>query len=160
MTPFTLITDSPEQTIAFGHFLGERMKGGEVLAIDGTLGTGKTHLIKGIAAGVGANQMDQVNSPTFVLVNEYRGRLDMYHIDAYRLASLQDFEMLGFDDFLYPGAIVLIEWADKVKGVLQDMDTINLHLCHVSDTKRSIAIENAPYYLNLTDFEGACGVQF
>jgi tRNA threonylcarbamoyladenosine biosynthesis protein TsaE len=154
MTPFMITTDSPEQTITFGHFLGERVKGGEVLAIEGTLGTGKTHLIKGIAAGVGADQMDQVNSPTFVLVNEYQGRLDMYHIDAYRLDRPEDFELLGFDDFLYPGAIVLIEWADKVKAVLKDMDTIDLHLAHVSDTKRSITIENAPKHLNLHDFKG------
>ena len=111
MTPFTLISNSPEQTIALGRFLGERVKGGEVFAIEGTLGTGKTHLIKGIAAGVGADQMDQVNSPTFVLVNEYHGRLDIFHIDAYRLDRPEDFELLGFDDFLYPGAIVLIEWA-------------------------------------------------
>lgn len=154
MAPFKLMTKSPAQTIAFGHFLGERMKGGEVLAIVGTLGTGKTHLIKGIASGVGADPKDQVNSPTFVLVNEYQGRLDMYHIDAYRLDRLEDFEMLGFDDFLYPGAIVLIEWADKVQAVLQDIDTIDLHLSHISDTKRCIAIENAPLYLNLTDFRG------
>lgn len=154
MTSFQLTTDSPEQTIAFGRFLGKRFKGGEVLAIDGALGTGKTHLIKGIAAGVGAEQMDQVNSPTFVLVNEYHGRLDVYHIDAYRLDRAEDFESLGFDDFLYPGAVVLIEWANKVKSVLQDMRTIDLHLSHVSDTKRSIAIDNAPEHLDLKGFSG------
>jgi len=153
MTPFTLTTNSPEQTIALGRFLGERVKGGEVFAIDGALGTGKTHFIKGIAAGVGADQMDQVNSPTFVLVNEYQGRLDIFHIDAYRLDRPEDFELLGFDDLLYPGAIVLIEWADKVKAILQDMSTIDLHLSHVSDTKRTITIENAPDHLNLCDFQ-------
>jgi tRNA threonylcarbamoyladenosine biosynthesis protein TsaE len=154
MTPFTLISNSPEQTIGLGRFLGERVKGGEVFAIEGTLGTGKTHLIKGIAAGVGAGQMDQVNSPTFVLVNEYHGRPDIFHIDAYRLDRPEDFELLGFDDFLYPGAIVLIEWANKVKAVLKDVDTIDLHLAHVSDTKRSITIENVPKHLNLHDFKG------
>ena len=154
MTPFQLTTDSPEQTIALGRFLGEHLRGGEVLAIDGALGTGKTHLIKGIAAGVGTEQMDQVNSPTFVLVNEYQGRLDLYHIDAYRLDRPEDFESLGFDDFLYPGAAVLIEWADKVKVALQDVDTIDLHLSHVSDTKRSIAIDNAPEHLDLASFQG------
>jgi tRNA threonylcarbamoyladenosine biosynthesis protein TsaE len=153
MAPFTLTTDSPEQTIALGRFLGERFRGGEVLAIEGTLGTGKTHLIKGIALGVGTDQMDQVNSPTFVLVNEYQGRLDIFHIDAYRLDRPEDFELLGFDDFLYPGAIVLIEWADKVKTVLQDLDTIDLHLIHISDTKRSIAIDNAPQHLDLSNFK-------
>jgi tRNA threonylcarbamoyladenosine biosynthesis protein TsaE len=153
MKPFTLTTNSPEQTIALGRFLGERVKGGEVFALEGALGTGKTHFIKGIAAGVGTDQMDQVNSPTFVLVNEYQGRLDIFHIDAYRLDQPKDFELLGFDDFLYPGAIVLIEWADKVKAVLQDMNTIDLQLAHVSDTKRTITIENAPEYLNLCNFQ-------
>ncbi len=153
MAPFTLTTNSPEQTIALGRFLGERLRGGEVLAIEGTLGTGKTHLIKGIAAGVGTDQIAQVNSPTFVLVNEYHGHLDIFHIDAYRLDRPQDFELLGFDDFLYPGAIVLIEWADKVRTVLQDLNTIDLHLTHISDTKRSIAIDNAPQHLDLPSLE-------
>lgn len=152
MSTLTITTNSPEKTIALGRFLGERFQGGEVLAIEGDLGTGKTHLIKGIASGVGAEQMDQVNSPTFVLVNEYQGRLDMFHIDAYRLDRIEDFEQLGFDDFLYPGAVVLIEWADKVKPILADMQTIDLHLKHVSDTKRCITIENAPEYLDLQDF--------
>jgi tRNA threonylcarbamoyladenosine biosynthesis protein TsaE len=88
-----------------------------------------------------------------VLVNEYQGRLDIFHIDAYRLDRPEDFELLGFDDFLYPGAIVLIEWADKVKTVLQDLDTIDLHLIHISDTKRSIAIDNAPQHLDLSNFK-------
>jgi len=154
MTPFTLTTNSPEQTISLGHFIGEHVQGGEVFAIEGTLGTGKTHLIKGIASGVGADQMDQVNSPTFVLVNEYQGRLDMFHIDAYRLDRPEDFESLGFYDFLYPGAIVLIEWADKVETVLKDLNTINLHLSHISDTNRCITINNAPKYLCLPEFQG------
>ena len=78
-------TNSPEETVEFGRALGAQLRGGEVLAICGPLGSGKTHLIKGIAAGLGAEDAGEVNSPTFVLVNEYAGehmRLDVYHIDA------------------------------------------------------------------------------
>ncbi|NLT77283.1 MAG: tRNA (adenosine(37)-N6)-threonylcarbamoyltransferase complex ATPase subunit type 1 TsaE, partial [Planctomycetes bacterium] len=89
-----ITSDSAEQTMALGRTLGGRLRGGEVLAIVGPLGSGKTHLIKGIAEGAGAPDAREVNSPTFVLVNEYAGRLDLYHIDAYRLDSVAEFEML------------------------------------------------------------------
>ena len=116
----------------------------------GPLGSGKTHLIKGIAAGVGAKDHKLVNSPTFVIVNEYVGRLDIYHIDAYRLNSISEFEMLGFDDFCYPQSVVLIEWADKVESVLQTMDYIRIELEHAGETKRAIHIKNTPQYINYT----------
>src|SRR5512136_1371056 len=110
----TVTSRSPEETIELGRRIGSRLKGGEVFAICGPLGSGKTHLIKGIAAGAGAEDLRSVTSPTFVIVNEYKGRLDIYHIDAYRLKSLAEFEMLGFDDLCYPQSVVLIEWADKI----------------------------------------------
>ncbi len=96
-----ITTNSPSETIEFGHKLGSKLKGGEVIALCGPLGSGKTHLIKGIAAGAGANDQSHINSPTFVIVNEYAGRLDIYHIDAYRLDTVSEFETLGFDDFCY-----------------------------------------------------------
>jgi len=102
-------SNSPDQTIELGQRLGSQLKGGEVIAVCGPLGSGKTHLIKGIAAGAGAQDSRDVTSPTFVIVNEYSSRLDIYHIDAYRLDSTAEFEMLGFDDFCYPQSVVLIE---------------------------------------------------
>ena len=126
-----------------------QLRGGEVFALCGPLGSGKTHLIKGIAAGVGADDDKNVNSPTFVLVNEYQGRLDIYHIDAYRLNSISEFEMLGFDDFCYPGSVVLIEWADKVEFALQALDTIRIELEHADQTQRTIHIKNIPEYIRL-----------
>ncbi len=145
---FTTILNSPDETIEFGRRLGSQLKGGEVVAICGQLGSGKTHLIKGIAAGAGAKDSKHVNSPTFVIVNEYTGRLDIYHIDAYRLDSVSEFEMLGFDDFCYPQSVVLIEWADKVESVLQTLDYIRIELEHASKTKRTIHIKNTPQYIN------------
>jgi tRNA threonylcarbamoyladenosine biosynthesis protein TsaE len=144
---FSSILNSPEETIKFGRRLGKQFRGGEVVALCGPLGSGKTHLIKGIAAGAGAENDTNVNSPTFVIVNEYSGRLDIYHIDAYRLNSVSEFEMLGIDDFYYPGSVVLIEWADKVESALQTVDTIRIELEHAGETKRSIRIKNAPAYI-------------
>ncbi|MGD2095654.1 MAG: tRNA (adenosine(37)-N6)-threonylcarbamoyltransferase complex ATPase subunit type 1 TsaE [Phycisphaerales bacterium] len=144
---FYITSESPEQTIEFGRRLGLQLKGGEVIAVCGPLGAGKTHLIKGIAAGAGAKDCKGVNSPTFVIVNEYSGRLDIYHIDAYRFNSVSEFEMLGFDEFCYPQSVVLIEWADKVESALKTMDCIHIGLEHINETTRKIHIENAPGYI-------------
>jgi len=150
-------SNSPDQTIELGQRLGSQLKGGEVIAVCGPLGSGKTHLIKGIAAGAGAQDSRDVTSPTFVIVNEYSGRtstssvepLDIYHIDAYRLDSTAEFEMLGFDDFCYPQSVVLIEWADKVESALRAVDCIRIELSHAGQTKRKIHIKNAPEYMTL-----------
>lgn len=147
---FEITTNSPHETIEFGKKIGSFLKGGEIFAICGTLGSGKTHLIKGIAAGTGAENYEKaVNSPTFVIVNEYPGRFDLYHIDAYRLNSIAEFEKLGFDDFCYPGSVVLIEWADKVEAALKTINCIKITLSHSSLEKRKILLENCPSYLRL-----------
>ena len=139
-----IISNSLEETIELGRRIGSQLKGGEVIGICGLLGSGKTHLIKGIAAGAGAQDSKQVNSPTFVIVNEYAGRLDIYHIDAYRLNSIAEFEMLGFDEYCRPQSVVLIEWADKIESALQAIDYIRIELQHAGETKRKIHVENAP----------------
>jgi len=141
---FKTISNSADETIGVGREIGSRLKGGEVIAVCGPLGSGKTHLIKGIAAGAGAKDQKQVTSPTFVIVNEYVGRLDIYHVDAYRLNSVAEFERLGFDDFCYPESVVLIEWADKVESALQGIDYIRIELVHTGQTERRIHIRNAP----------------
>lgn len=144
-----ITSESPEQTIELGRTIGQQLKGGEIIAVCGPLGSGKTHLIKGIAAGTGAQDRKRVTSPTFVIVNEYKGGLDIYHVDAYRLNSLDEFEMIGFDDFCYPGSVVLIEWADKIEAALQTMDYIRIEINHAGKTKRKIHIKNAPKYMTL-----------
>ncbi len=144
-----ITSESPEQTIELGQRIGQRLKGGEIIAVCGPLGSGKTHLIKGIAAGTGAEDRRSVTSPTFVIVNEYKGRLDIYHVDAYRLNSIDEFEMIGFDDFCYPGSVVLIEWADKVEAALQTMDYIRIEMTHAGKTKRKIHIKNAPQHMTI-----------
>ena len=144
---FEKITESPEETVALGRVIGDGLSGGEVIALTGQLGSGKTHLIKGIAAGAGAADRRSVNSPTFVLINEYAGAdggLCIYHIDAYRLESAAEFEMLGFDDMCRPDSVVVIEWADRVAAVLVDIETIDIELSHIDQNSRKIIIKNAP----------------
>jgi len=145
---FNTISSSPEETIELGRKIGSQLKGGEVIAVCGPLGSGKTHLIKGIATGAGAEDRRQVNSPTFVIVNEYKGRLDIFHIDAYRLNSIAEFEMLGFDDFCHPQSVVLIEWADKVESALRAVDYVRIELEHAGETKRKIHVRNLPEYID------------
>lgn len=138
MTDAAITSHSPEETVALGRTLGRQLKGGEIIAIVGPLGSGKTHLIKGIAMGAGALDSNTVNSPTFVIVNQYEGRLDIYHIDAYRLDSIAEFESLGFDDLCYPESVVLIEWADKVEAALGATDPIRIELRHEGPDTRTI----------------------
>jgi len=137
-----VLSNSPEQTIEFGRKIGDKLRGGEVIGVSGPLGSGKTHLIKGIAAGAGAKNERQVSSPTFVIVNEYSGRFDIYHIDAYRLKSIGEFEMLGFDDYCRQDSVVLIEWADKIEAALRGMDYIRIELAHAGENARTIHVEN------------------
>ena len=145
-----ITSHSPDETMHLGQKIGTALKGGEIIALIGPLGSGKTHLVKGIAAGLGAADSRRVTSPTFVLVNEYKGpkmRLDVYHVDAYRLESVSEFEMLGFDDLCRPDSVVLIEWADKVQSALQNIDTIGVEFSHIDQNKRQIRLKNAPDYI-------------
>jgi len=145
----TLTSNSPEQTVELGREIGRQLRGGEVFAIYGPLGSGKTRLIKGIATGAGAEDLRNITSPTFVIVNQYGGRFDIYHIDAYRLSSLAEFEMLGFDDFCYPQSVVLIEWADKIEPAIRNIDCIRIELAHAGEHTRTIGIHNLPPYIHM-----------
>ena len=148
-----IVTDSAAETVHLGRRIGTSLKGGEVFALIGNLGTGKTHLIKGISLGLGTQTGEEVSSPTFVLVNEYFGRdglIHIYHIDAYRIDSVAQFEALGFEEYCRDDSVVLVEWADKVLPVLAGVDCIRLQLEHVSENQRKIIIQNAPDYLTVS----------
>lgn len=139
-----LITRSAQETIGLGKKIAAGLRGGQVVALIGDLGSGKTHLIKGIAQGLNAPDPTKVCSPTFVLVNEYytADGLTLYHIDAYRLASPREMDTLGFDDFCRPDAIVLVEWADKVMPALAGLDVLRIDLSHAGQDTRHIRIVN------------------
>jgi tRNA threonylcarbamoyladenosine biosynthesis protein TsaE len=145
-----ITTNSANETVEFGRKFGSQLKGGEVIALVGPLGAGKTHLIKGIVAGLGAEDAaNEVTSPTFVLVNEYEGRLEVYHLDAYRLDSIAQFEQIGFDDYCHPGSVVLIEWADKVEQALTGVNYVKIELSHLGLTARKIRITNSHQYIHI-----------
>lgn len=136
------VSNSVDQTLAFGRQLGQGLSGGQIIAVIGPLGSGKTCLIKGICMGCGCQDLQDVTSPTFVLINEYHGRLDIYHIDAYRLEGPKQLAMLGFDELVGPRSVLLIEWADKVMAALEGYRFMNICLSHLGPQSRRIVIEN------------------
>jgi tRNA threonylcarbamoyladenosine biosynthesis protein TsaE len=145
----TITSRSAAETMALGRRIGTQLQGGEIFAICGPLGSGKTHLIKGIAAGAGAPNSTDVTSPTFVIINEYPGRLAIYHIDAYRLNSIAEFEMLGFDDLCYPESVVLIEWADKIESAIREIEYTRIDLAHAGEHERTVHFQRLPPYVNV-----------
>jgi len=112
----TRTSRSPDETRALGERLGERLGKGDVVACVGPLGAGKTCFLQGLARGLGV--VADVTSPTFVLVNEYRGRLPVYHVDAYRTASLTELVDLGIEEMLHGDGVTVVEWADKLRPLL------------------------------------------
>ena len=133
-TPITLVSESVADTLAIGRRLGAALAAGDVIALVGPLGAGKTHLTKGIAEGAGVADAREVNSPTFVLVNEYAARLPIYHVDAYRLSGEEELAALGFAEMCSGAGAVIVEWADRVPGVLP---ADHLHITiHVADAER------------------------
>ena len=110
----TIETHSVEQTLDLGERVGRQLARGAVVALIGPLGSGKTHFVKGVARGNDTPADVVVTSPTFVIVNEYPGRLRLYHVDVYRLHGPADLEAIGFDEMVESGGAVLVEWADRV----------------------------------------------
>ncbi|MGA2915091.1 MAG: tRNA (adenosine(37)-N6)-threonylcarbamoyltransferase complex ATPase subunit type 1 TsaE [Sedimentisphaerales bacterium] len=135
-----IVSDSVEKTLNLGRKIGERLEGGKVICLTGALGSGKTTLIKGIAAGAGADKPEQVNSPTFVIINEYKGRFDIFHIDAYRINTIAEFEELGVEELIGQESVVLVEWADKVEQALEGLDCIQIEMQHNGPESRIIKI--------------------
>lgn len=111
------ITNSAEETEQLGERIASKLKGMEVIALFGGLGMGKTALTRGLARGLGAD--DVVSSPTFALVNEYSGRVPVYHFDMYRVTSWDDLYSTGFFDYLDTGVLV-IEWSENIEGALPE----------------------------------------
>ncbi|MCI5480640.1 MAG: tRNA (adenosine(37)-N6)-threonylcarbamoyltransferase complex ATPase subunit type 1 TsaE [Lachnospiraceae bacterium] len=107
----------PEDTFALGQALGQMAAPGEIYTLDGDLGTGKTVLTQGLAAGLGITE--HVNSPTFTIVQEYEGgRLPLYHFDVYRIGDVEEMDEIGYEDYFYGNGVCLIEWADLIREIL------------------------------------------
>ncbi|WP_264741138.1 tRNA (adenosine(37)-N6)-threonylcarbamoyltransferase complex ATPase subunit type 1 TsaE [Cytobacillus firmus] len=125
MSQFEFISKKPEDTIGFSERLGSLLRPGDVLALEGDLGAGKTTFTKGLAKGL--NITRNVNSPTFTIIKEYQGRLPLYHMDVYRVED--SFEDLGFDEYFEGNGVTVVEWAHLVKEQLpEELLTIYLYL--------------------------------
>lgn len=113
-----ILSHSPEETDRLGAFLGRHASPGLVIALSGELGAGKTCLTQGIAKGLGVPEEFYVTSPSFTLVNQYPGRIELYHVDLYRIESLTGIEDMGLEEIMPSQHVVVIEWADKAADVL------------------------------------------
>ena len=113
-------TSSAGETVDLGRQLGGFLKKGDVIALAGELGSGKTWFTKGVGLGLGIARNMIIASPTFSLVNEYEGRHTLFHLDAYRLESLADFLAAGLDEYFYQEGVVVMEWADRWPEILPD----------------------------------------
>jgi tRNA threonylcarbamoyladenosine biosynthesis protein TsaE len=132
------ITYSAEETIAFGRKLAAELSPPLVVLLRGDLGAGKTTLVKGIAEGFEAALAEDVTSPTFTLVHEYRGsRVTLYHIDLYRIDTERELETLALDDLLAPNCILLIEWGEKFPRLQRDQN-VEVALERAGETERRI----------------------
>jgi len=138
-----VVTHSESETAAQGESLASRLKQGDVVAVYGELGSGKTHLIQGICRGLGVR--DHVVSPTFTIVNEYvAGALSVYHFDLYRINSLREIVEIGFEEYVEGEGICLIEWAEKAAPLLPAR-RYDISMAPGSDVNsRTISIEEPP----------------
>lgn len=131
-------TDSPEATIELGRRIGSCLTGGEIIAYKGGLGAGKTTFTRGLALGMGLE--DNVSSPTFAIVNEYCGKVTLYHFDMYRIMGAEALESTGFYDYMSPDSVIALEWSENIEDELGD-DTIVIEFENEGGDGRKITLK-------------------
>jgi tRNA threonylcarbamoyladenosine biosynthesis protein TsaE len=136
-----MITHSSEETVALGRELARQLQPPCVVLLEGALGSGKTTLVKGIVAGLGAADEGDVTSPSFTLVHEYGGERRVYHVDLYRIEAAEELSTLGLDDLIGQQSVVLIEWGEKLNLV---GPAVRIKLEHLGDEARRIIVETSP----------------
>ncbi|MBI5179910.1 MAG: tRNA (adenosine(37)-N6)-threonylcarbamoyltransferase complex ATPase subunit type 1 TsaE [Nitrospirae bacterium] len=139
MTDYTITTNSLDETKRLGERLGILLKEGDIICLHGELGAGKTSFTQGIAKGMDVAKAF-ITSPTFVLVNEYKGRLPFYHIDLYRLNNIAEIEDIGLSEYLKGEAVTVIEWAEKAEGLLLE-ERLSVYLENLGGDKRSLTFK-------------------
>lgn len=146
---YEYITRSAEETIELGRLIGERLRGGDIIAYKGSMGAGKTTMTRGLTLGLGLG--DTAFSPTFALVNEYRGEgLTLYHFDMYRIGSALDLETTGFFDYIDDESVLAVEWSENIEEELPE-ERIIVTLERVDDDTRKITIDGDERFAHLSD---------
>jgi len=135
------LSNNTNDTIALGKRIGKKLKPGDVVALIGNLGAGKTVFTKGIAEGLGVKAAKYVNSPTFVLIKQYKGKLPLYHFDLYRMDSQQQVKEIGYEEYFYGDGVTVVEWADKIKELLPKK-YLRVQFSIKGKEKRQIKYEN------------------
>jgi tRNA threonylcarbamoyladenosine biosynthesis protein TsaE len=130
---------NPEETFLIGKIIGRNLIEKDVVALVGDLGTGKTCLTQGIGRGLGVPDEYQITSPSFTLINEYQGRMMLYHFDLYRLSRASEMDDMGYEEYFFGQGVTVIEWADKVKGILPD-ETLFVLINYTDENERNIII--------------------
>lgn len=132
------ISHSAEETSHIGYLIGKELTSNNVVCLFGELGAGKTTFIKGVrAAFADTNSLEQVNSPTFVYLNIYKGSKTLYHFDLYRLRDAEEFLSMGFDEYFFADGVCCIEWSERIETLLP-RDSIRITLAHVGENTRVI----------------------
>lgn len=135
----TVTTASAEETIAFAKKIGAMLKGGDIIAYKGGLGAGKTTFTRGLAIGMGLP--DEVSSPTFALVNEYRGKaLTLYHFDMYRIMNEEALETTGFYDYISDDCVIAVEWSENIADCLPK-NIITVTIETIGEEERRIEVK-------------------
>ncbi|PIE35078.1 tRNA (adenosine(37)-N6)-threonylcarbamoyltransferase complex ATPase subunit type 1 TsaE [candidate division KSB3 bacterium] len=140
MDSHEIISTSANGTYCFGKILGALLQPGDLLAFTGDLGAGKTCCIQGIAEGLGVTEHGIVTSPTFTLIQEYQGRLPIYHFDVYRLTDENDLYDLGYEEYFYGDGVTVIEWAERIPSFLTEA-RLDIHLHIEPDSTRRIQLQ-------------------
>ncbi|HOE57844.1 MAG TPA: tRNA (adenosine(37)-N6)-threonylcarbamoyltransferase complex ATPase subunit type 1 TsaE [Bacillota bacterium] len=134
-----LNTESVEETLQIGEQLGKLLDKGNIVCLSGDLGAGKTSFAQGIAKGLGVK--DYVTSPTYTIINEYEGRLPLYHFDVYRLNDVEEMHELGYEEYFFSDGVVVLEWADMVRDIIPGERLWITILNTKGDNSREIIIE-------------------
>jgi tRNA threonylcarbamoyladenosine biosynthesis protein TsaE len=137
-----LLSQSPEETYQLGIKLGKGLDTGDLVALTGELGAGKTSLIQGITVGLDILNPKQVTSPTFTLINEYKGRVPIYHFDLYRINKLEELFDLGFEEYFYGNGVTLVEWAEKILDWLPPQ-RLSVYIKILSEKQREIQLSTS-----------------
>ncbi|HEX7533770.1 MAG TPA: tRNA (adenosine(37)-N6)-threonylcarbamoyltransferase complex ATPase subunit type 1 TsaE [Syntrophales bacterium] len=130
---------SPEETFLIGKIIGRNLIEKDIVALVGDLGAGKTCLAHGIARGLGVPDEYQITSPSFTLINEYQGRMMLYHFDLYRLSRASDMDDMGYEEYFFGQGVSVIEWADKVTGILPQ-ESLFVLINYTDENERNIII--------------------